>query len=195
MYDGTRARCDQEDQWLEKNPVERPIDVACADSWFDVRVSAAIETTIADVPEAVRHARRKAALLSARARTTSPYGIASMPHTVRQRERRSIRFSDAPAWRVDFTVVEVSRRHMSMHNGTGVAEATMDVDTAERHEIEIELDRAVTSTEDSSELRRQCERVVERIRTALGSTPQEVRDRLRRDIQRSEIMHVMSTSI
>jgi len=197
MYDASAARCCVEPNgaqtWVDKQVDGARIDRRLADSWFDVRVASAVERRV-EAPDDVRHARRKIALLSAAARARSPFGRAATPHTTRRRWRRSLRFGEARAWRVDFTVVRTARRRYSEHNGGGVVDLIVEEAPHDQHEIELELD-AWQPNDTPAALATQCTWLIERIRSALGATYDDVRRRLRSDVERQRLGDFMARRI
>ena len=151
--------------WIEKEEIGAVIDVPLAthNCWFDIRFACSREVVV----EPPRELTTAMALYdNERAPPALRKSIApkALPSRTRRRTRRSLFFSDTPAWRVDAT-------HVDLLFGDGVS------DKSSHCEIELEYIASIPPL-DIDDATHQCIVLIERIATALGTNEQEIAKQL-----------------
>lgn len=172
-------------RWTEKTPLraaeyERPV----AGTWFDVRVAFSRERRVAE-PDAVREARTIAARV--RSPLDNERTRAGMPVHSRARERRTLRFAEAGAWQLEWTIANATFV-CEQDVGFGALQHTLASARENTHEIELEYvggpDYAPGAAVDEALW------LLERLSNALGTTAAERRRRLTDDRLRYERGHI-----
>jgi hypothetical protein len=185
FYESIDPRCECEGSartWVEKTSCGRFVDLVCDERqwWFDLRITRSIERQV-DEPERLLQARAQAERVSAKAQNA----VQTSPTLIRRRERRSLVFADASAWRIDFTYVSSQRRHLTNHNDPSTFEVSY-ADEDPRCEIELELDIDTARQVDRDVVVFQAFTLLERLAFVLGKARDEIMQRLHSDRSRAE---------